>query len=98
MGISEFYEKSRELQRQQRELEKQFSEEHQLTKKFKGKIVKAYDVKDKEWSEPFQMDGVRLNCGQILARGHAVLPSGNISEGLMRECFVNGENNIEVIK
>ena len=97
MGISEYFKNRDELQQQLRDLDKTFSEEHPLTKKFKEKIIKAYDYKDKCWSEPFKMRGVRLYGRETVVNGYAVLSNGRIAEGLIRECLVHNENDIEVI-
>lgn len=97
MEISEYFKKRDELQQQVRDLDKTFSEEHPLTQKFKGKIIKAFDFVDKRWSEPFKMEGVRLYGGLIIIRGSAV-QDGRVSGGLKRECFVTkNEKDIEVI-
>ena len=97
MEISEYLKKSDELQKQLKDLNKTFSEEHPLTQKFKGKIIKAYDYKDKCQSEPFKMRGVRLYGREIIVNGYAVLANGRISDCLVRECFVRNENDIELV-
>ena len=97
MEINEYFKMKDELQQQLRDLNKTFSEEHPLTQKFKGKIIKAYDYKDKCWSEPFKMRGVRLYGREPIVNGYAVLENGRIAEGLIRECLVHNENDIEII-
>lgn len=96
MEINEYFKRKDELQQQLRDLDKTFSEEHPLTQKFKGKIIKVFDVKDKEWSGTFKMEGVRLYGSQILVRG-TVIDNGRFAEGWKRECFVNDEKDIKVI-
>ena len=97
MEINEYYKRKDELQQQLRDLDKTFSEEHPLTQKFKGKIIKAYDYHAKCWSEPFKMRGVRLYGRETVVNGYAVLANGKIAEGLVREFLVHNENDIEVI-
>ena len=97
MEINEYFKRKDDLQQQLKDLDKTFSEEHTLTQKFKGKIIKAYDYKAKCWSEPFKMRGVGLYGREPVVNGYAVLANGRIAEGLIRECFVHNENDIEVI-
>ena len=77
------------------DLNRRYSEEHPIMKTFGGKIIRAYDRRDKVWSEPFRLR--QVNFGHY---GHDVLYGNRIQDGvektgLMIECGAASPDDIQ---
>lgn len=85
------------IHKMEADLNRRYSEEHPLMKKFGGKVVRVYDRTDKEWTGPF-----RVKKAVYGYRGRDVLHGNCIEDGvektaLMTRCEVADMSDIEVL-
>lgn len=96
MTREEYISEADRIDKMKADLNIRYSKEHPIMKRFGGKVIKVYDIEDKEWTPPFRLRKVRYGY-----RGHDVIEGNLIEDGvektaLMVECGAASLSDIQV--